>query len=110
MKLSQLERKTAIGMDELVRMYIKDMKISSGLNTQRVFAAWDSASGAAAYTIKRFYRSGRLYITLNSSVVRSQLYFQKDSLVDKINSRLRDDPLFTMDDPKVGFVCELILK
>ena len=110
MKPARIERKTAQGMEELVQEYIKSMKISSGLNTHRIFAAWDQASGAGPCTIKRFYRNGKLYVTLNSSVVRSQLSFQKEAIIEKINSLLRQDTLFTRDDPNVSWVTELILK
>ena len=44
------------------------------------------------------------------SVVRSQLYFQREALVDKINALLDQDELFTRDDARVGLVQELILK
>ena len=97
-------------MDALVKEYIKSMKLSAGLNTQRIFAAWDAASGAGRYTVRRFFRDGRLYITVDSSVVRSQLYFQREALVDKINALLGQDELFTCDDARVGLVQELILK
>ncbi len=40
-------RQEAKGMDELISAYIKEMKLASGLNSQRVFAAWDEVSGAA---------------------------------------------------------------
>lgn len=109
-KSVRISRKKPLSMDEVVSMYIKSMKISAGLNTQRVFAAWDDASGAAAFTLKRFYRDGRLYVTLNSSVIRNQLSFQKDALVEKINEILSKDDLFTKDDDRVSFVRELILK
>lgn len=97
-------------MDEVVRQYIKSMKLAAGLNTQRIFAAWDACSGAGEFTLKRFFRDGRLYITLNSSVVRNQLHFQKDELVEKMNRFLSDDSLFTSDNRSVGFITELILK
>ena len=103
------KRKTAMSMEEANDMYIREMKIASGLNTQLIFAAWDKASGAAKYTIGRFFRDGKLYITLGSSVLRSQLYFQKDALVESINEILSSDPLFVKDD-KVSFVKEIILK
>ena len=69
----RITRKRAMSMEELVPLYIKSMKLSAGLNTHRIFAAWDEASGAAGYTLKRFFRDGKLYITLNSSVVRNHL-------------------------------------
>ena len=97
-------------MDVIVSEYIKSMKLAAGLNTQRIFAAWDACSGAGPFTLKRFFRGGKLYITLSSSVVRSQLYFQRDLLIEKMNAFLSADALFTDDNRSVGFVQELILK
>ena len=105
-----VRRKEALTMEEVIEEYIKSAKIASGLNTQRIFAAWDAASGAGRYTVRRFFRDGRLYITVDSSVVRSQLSFQRDTLIEKINALLAQDELFTRDDARVGIVKELILK
>jgi len=110
MATTRIHRKEAVGMDKIVEAYIKSMKIAAGLNTQRVFAAWDACSGAASYTLRRFFRGGKLYITLNSSVVRSQLFLQKDLLIEKMNAFLSQDALFTNDNKTVGFIQELILK
>ena len=110
MATTRIHRKEAVGMDKIVEAYIKSMKIAAGLNTQRVFAAWDACSGAASYTLRRFLRGGKLYITLNSSVVRSQLFLQKDLLIEKMNAFLSQDALFTNDNKTVGFIQELILK
>ena len=106
----QIHRKEAIGMDKVVEEFIKSMKITAGLNTQRIFAAWDACSGAGPFTIKRFFRGGKLYITLKSSVIRNQLYFQRDALIEKMNAFLAEDPLFTADNRAVSFIRELILK
>lgn len=97
-------------MDSIVREYIRQMKIAAGLNTQRIFAAWDACSGAGPYTLKRFFRDGKLYITLNSSVLRSQLFLQRDLLIEKMNRFLSEDQLFTQDNRTVGYIRELILK
>ena len=105
----RIYRKEAVSMEDVVKQYIKSMKLAAGLNTQRIFEAWDSCSGAGEFTLKRFFRDGKLYITLSSSVVRNQLHFQKD-LVEKINRYLSQDTLFTEDNSAVGYVRELILK
>ncbi len=97
-------------MDKIVEAYIKSMKIAAGLNTQRVFAAWDACSGAGPYTLRRFYRGGKLYITLSSSVMRCQLSLQREVLIEKMNAFLTQDVLFTTDNKTVGFIQELILK
>ncbi len=105
-----IHRKEAVGMEEIVSQYIKSMKLAAGLNTQRIFAAWNDCSGAGEYTLKRFFRGGKLYITLSSSVIRNQLYFQREVLIEKMNACLEKDDLFTADNKSVGFIRELILK
>jgi hypothetical protein len=105
-----IRRKEALTMEEVIGEYIKSAKIASGLNTQRVFAAWDACSGAGPFTLKRYFRSGTLYITLSSSVIRNQLSFQKAALIEKMNATLSGDRLFTSDNRTVGYVQELVLK
>ena len=77
----KVQRKTAVGMDSLMIRYVKAMGISASHNTHRIYLAWEEASGAAANTIKRYFKDGTLTITLNSSVVRSVLLLQTDLLI-----------------------------
>lgn len=105
-----LEKKNAVSVSSLVSAYIKEMGLAPGMNTQRIFAAWDSCSGAGPFTLKRFFRSGTLYITLNSSMVRDQLSFQRNILVEKMNAFLSHDELFTGDNKTVGYIKKLVLK
>ena len=105
-----IRRKEALTMEEVIEEYIKSAKMASGLNTQRIFAAWDECSGAGPYTLKRYFRSGTLYVTLNSSVIRNQLSFQKAALIEKMNATLSGDRLFTSDNRTVGYVKDLVLR
>mgnify|MGYP002626470058 CR=1 FL=1 len=97
-------------MDQMVPMFVRAFKLTAGLNTQRVFAAWDEVSGAKDFTLGKFYRAGKLHITLSSSMVRNHLEFQKDAILQAINSILKNDKLFSQDCEKVGFVKEIILR
>ena len=108
--VSRLSRKNAQTMDEVVKEYIREMKIASGLNEQLIFDAWDEVSGAASYTVSRYIRNGVLYCSLSSSVLRSRLFPRREELVRKINERLLGDMLFVRDDPKTGLVKQLILQ
>ncbi len=109
-KIKGVPRKEALGMDQLISMYIKALKLGAGLNTQRVFAAWDAVSGASSFTLRRFYKDGKLFISVSSSMVRGQLEFQKAALVQAMNRFLEKDELFVKDCEKAGYVKELILK
>lgn len=110
MEKNRIQRKEAVSLGDALMLMLKDLHLGASHNTQRIFEAWDTASGASRYTVKRFFRDGKLYITVDSSVVRSQLSFQKDAILEKINSLLEQDPLFIRDDRTVSFVKELILK
>ena len=105
-----IRRKEALSMEEVIGEYIKSAKLASGLNTQRVFAAWDACSGAGPFTLKRYFRSGTLYVTLNSSVIRNQLSYQKEALIEKMNDSLSGDSLFTSDNRTVGYIKDLVLR
>lgn len=106
----RIHRKEAVSMEVIVQQYIKAMRLAAGLNTQRIFAAWDACSGAGPFTLKRYFRGGTLFITLNSSVIRNQLFFQREELVRKMNAFLSKDELFTADNRSVGEVRELVLR
>lgn len=101
-----MPRKQAQSMDEVIHDYIRSLKIASGLGYRRIFEAWYKASGAECYTSDIFFRDGNLFCTMNSSVVRNQLMFQKDALLESINTILAQDELYTEN----LYVKNLILK
>lgn len=107
-RIPRLGRKEAVGMDELIAAYIREMKLSSGLNRQRVFDAWDAVTGAAPYTLSKSFAKGILFVSLSSSVVRNQLFFQRAEIASRINGELSRDGLFTGE--AEGYVKSIILK
>ena len=108
--MSRLSPKNALPISEVLREMFRSSGAGATHNSRRIFSAWDEASGAGAYTIRRFYRDGILYITMRSSVLATQLSMQKGVLTEKINAILSDDPLFIREDSHAGFVKELRIK
>jgi hypothetical protein len=109
-KYNRIARKDAQLIGDVLPQCIKLLGLSSGMNTHVIFKAWDDVSGAGPFTLNRFFRSGILYITVSSSVIRSQLYFQKDELKDKINEYLAKEEIFDRNNSKVGYVKNIVLK
>ena len=109
-KSSRLDRKEAIGMEELIHELVREMRLSDGLNRQRVFEAWDKASGAGSATIRKGLKNGVLYCSLSSSALRQQLYFARSEILERINSILKDDPLFEKEDGEVNYLKNIILQ
>ncbi|MBS7274247.1 MAG: DUF721 domain-containing protein [Bacteroidales bacterium] len=110
MPTNKLPFRKAVGMNTLIREVLKEGRMAEAFNSRCIFRAWDLASGAAEFTVRRYFRDGKLYITLSSSVVRSQLHFQQDVLLQKINSIARNDEFFTDTESVKGPVTQLILK
>lgn len=94
-------------MDELVTQFIREMKLSSGLEKQRVAEVWNEVSGAGRYTLDVIYERGVMTCLISSSVVRNQLYFHRDLLLKKLNETLSEDTLF---EGKDNIVKNLILR
>ena len=105
-----LRRQEAVAMDELVSQFIKDMKLSAGLGRQRACEAWAKVSGAGRYTLDVSFNNGVMVCVISSSVVRNQLYFQKERLLRSLNAHLASDELFAGTADGADIVKTLILK
>ena len=97
-------------MEELVNQFIRDMKLASGLNRRRAAEAWEKVSGAGRYTLDVYLDKGIMTCTISSSVVRNQLYFQRDQLVRMLNECLAADELFVRSGKEDVIVKTLILR
>lgn len=106
---NKMRRQDAVGMEDLVNQFIREMKLSSGLDKVHAAAAWNAVSGAEAYTLEVRLDRGVMTCTLSSSVVRNQLYFQLNALTQRLNEYLSKDPLFAQQGTGL-IVKKLILK
>jgi len=106
-RVTRLERKEPETMASLVRQYVRTMGLTKGMNAHRVYRAWGEVSGAGSYTIGCNYADRTLYVTLSSSVVRSQLWMQRETLRGLVNERLKEDDMF---DQSEGLVQKIVLK
>lgn len=91
---NRMRRQEAVGMEDLVSQFIREMKLSSGLDKVRAAEAWNAVSGAASYTLEVRLERGVMTCTLSSSVVRNRLCFQLDALKRRLNEYFSKDPLF----------------
>lgn len=106
----RIEKREATAAADLMTAVLKSLKVVPALNTRRIFQAWKDNSGVAEHTVRLFFKDGRLTVTLDSSMLRTVLNSRKRDILDRINIQLSKDSLFVKDDPKVGFVEEIILK
>lgn len=107
---NKMRRHDAIGLQELVKQFLVESHMSEGMNRQRIEEIWNQISGAGRYTLDIYYDKCVLYCTINSSMVRNQIYFQKDVMIKSMNEALRNDELFVWDWNKGDCIKSLVLR
>lgn len=107
---NRIGRKEAVGMESLVSQFIREMKLSSGINQVRVTEAWNTVSGASRYTLSVSYVGTYVYVTLSSSMARNQLYYQRDVIMNRMNEFLAADSLFVANAKGGPAVTNIVLK
>lgn len=83
-----LEKKEAASLDSIIPTFLKASGLMPDYNNHMILLAWDKVTGASQYTISKYVKDGVLVCSISSSVVRNQLFFQKDAIVDAINKEL----------------------
>jgi len=96
-----MKRENTQLIKDILQEFIKEEHLEDGLQRVRIFRTWDLVVGEAGAraTTNKFFRDGILYCTINSSIVRTQLYYRKDDIVVMMNKMLN-----------VSLVSKIILK
>lgn len=88
-----MKRENTQLIKDILREFIKEEHLEDGLQRVRIFGVWDLVVGdaGARATTSKFFRDGILYCTINSSIVRTQLYYRKEEIVQQMNKLLSSD-------------------
>ena len=91
-----MKREVTKSMKELLPLFIQEMGLGAGLDAARVSELWDQLLGPSITSATQHKRvwEGKLYVKLNSSVVRNYLYIDKINIMSRINDAL-GKPLIT---------------
>ena len=85
----------------IIKEYIKEAQLEDGLLRVKIFQVWDLIVGetGSRETTNKFFKDGILYCTVNSSMIRTQLYYRSEDIVAQMNKMLSGN-----------YVSKLILK
>ena len=74
---------------------LKDFGIEKKLEETKVFQAWNALFGVSMekYMNKVFVKNRTLFVEITSSVLKQNLLYQKDLLIEKINQHIGGDLL-----------------
>ena len=82
-----MRRSKTISLAEALEDYIAEMKIGSKLKEAGAVTSWESIVGKAiaTRTTKIYIKDTKLYVHLNSSVVRNELMMIREAIRERIN-------------------------
>ena len=104
-------RKEAVSAASLAPLCVRLLGWEKGLAAQRLSRVWEQVSGAGAFTVKAWLKDdGTYYVTLSSSMVRSQLEFQKAALLKALNEALASDGSALFDPGRGCLVKRLVFR
>ena len=78
-------------IDDLLKSFVKENKLEKGLDKVNVEAAWRNlmGNGVNNYTNSVKLHQDTLYVELSSSVLREELSYGKDKIINMLNESLR---------------------
>ena len=84
-----MRRSKTISLAEALDDYIKEMNLGGKLSEVGVINSWEEVVGKAisSRTTKIYIKDHKLYVHLNSSVVRNELLMLREALKDKLNEK-----------------------
>ncbi|MFC2111827.1 DUF721 domain-containing protein [Bacteroidota bacterium] len=82
-----MERSNTQSIAEAIRTYLKESKLEKPLKERKLVQSWESLLGKAVArsTSKIYLKDGILFVHLNSSVVKNELYMLQDEILRKLN-------------------------
>jgi hypothetical protein len=80
-------------ISDVLKEFIQENKLQSGMDVIDVQAAWKSlmGNGVNSYTREVTLKGKTLYVSLTSSVLREELQFGKQKIITMINEELRKE-------------------
>lgn len=82
-----MRKKNTQKLDEVIQEYLKALKIDDKLKEVRLIRSWDELVGKTiARSTKEIYiKDRKLFVRLNSSVIRNELFMIRDGLKNALN-------------------------
>ncbi len=83
-----MRKRNTESLGEVLKQYFEENQfIKRKLAESRAVTGWSQLLGSmiASYTTNIYLRNGTLYVSLSSSVLRSELLMAKDRLMGKLN-------------------------
>jgi len=86
-----MKRSNTQPLKEVIQEYIEALKMNQKLKEVSLISSWERVVGKTISRATRdiYIKDKKLYIILNSSVIRNELHLIKEPLVDRLNEEVK---------------------
>lgn len=93
-----MRRKKTLSIKELLPSALDEIGASSKLSEQHILQAWEKYFGSSirSFVSKIYINRGVLYVKINSSTIKNELFIQRESIVKKLNGEVQQDIIKTL--------------
>ena len=88
-----MRKKNTQKIDDVVKEYLKALKIDDKLKEVKLIKSWDNVVGKtiARSTNDIYIKDRKLYVKLHSSIIRNELFMLRDGLKKALNERAGEE-------------------
>ncbi len=82
-----MKRSNTKSIAEAIREYLKESRLEKPLKERQLVQSWETLLGksVARATSNIYLKNGRLFVHLNSSVVKNELFMLQDEIIRRLN-------------------------
>lgn len=82
-----------ISLSDSIHSFLKESKLDVEMYRQLIISEWKNIVGesAANHTTNMFFKEKILYVKMNNSCWRNELYYRKKEIIEKINQHVNTE-------------------
>jgi hypothetical protein len=90
--LAQIRNSRFVQLKDILDDMIRDMRIGGKMDEMKVRKYWQEMVGSyiTNHTSRIYYRHGKLFVYLESSALKQELYMAREKIVVALNERLQE--------------------
>lgn len=91
--MSKYRNSRFVALKEVLDDMIKEMRIGSKMDEMKVRKYWHELMGTyiTNHTSKIYYKQGKLFVYLESSALKQELFMARTKIIASLNERLKEN-------------------
>ena len=96
---SMMRTQNTQSLKKIIIRLIKEEGLEEGLRHTRLYTLWDELLGVtvAKNTRKKYIEGRTLFVYLNSSIVRNQLFMMRQDIIKQLNNKMGEEIIDTLE-------------